>query len=92
MRNALLIGGTGNISLPITRKLIALGWDVTLLNRGNRNDLVPGASCITCDIHDEQAVEQALAGRRFDVVAESIADHPEEIARDIRLYTGKTRQ
>lgn len=92
MRTALLIGGTGNISLPITQKLIALGWEVTLLNRGNKNDLVPGAECITCDIHDVEAVEQALAGRRFDVVAQFIAYHPEEVARDIRLFTGKTRQ
>ena len=92
MRTALLIGGTGNISLPIARKLVAQGWEVSLLNRGNRNDLVPGARFITCDIHDAKAVEAALAGRQFDVVAQFIAYHPEEVARDIRLFTGKTRQ
>ncbi len=89
---ALLIGGTGTISLPITLKLIQQGWDVTLLNRGNRNNLVPGANYITCDARDEQAVAKEIAGLRFDVVAQFIAFTPEDIERDIRLYTGKTRQ
>ena len=89
---ALLIGGTGTISLPITRKLLKEGWQVTLLNRGSRNDLVPGAECIPCNARDEQAVEAKLAKRHFDVVAQFIAFHPEEIARDIRLYTGRTGQ
>lgn len=92
MRSALFIGGTGNISLPITNKLIDLGWDVTLLNRGSRNELAPGARFITCDIQDEQAVAGKLSGLRFDVVAQFIAYRPEDILRDIRLFAGKTRQ
>ena len=89
---ALLIGGTGTISLPITRKLIAQGWQVTLLNRGNKNDLVPGAEIICCDMNDAAAAEAALRGRSFDVVAQFIAYHPDQVARDIQLFTGKTRQ
>lgn len=89
---ALLIGGTGNISLPITVKLLAQGWQVTLLNRGSRNGLVPGAGHLQCDVHDEQAMKEALAGRQFDVVAQFIAYHPEEAARDIRLFSGHTGQ
>ena len=89
---ALLIGGTGTISLPITRKLIAQGWQVTLLNRGNKNDLVPGAEIICCDMNDAAAAKAALRGRSFDVVAQFIAYHPDQVARDIRLFTGKTRQ
>ncbi len=92
MMKALLIGGTGTISLPITKKLLELGWQVSLLNRGSKNDLVPGAEHIPCDINDEQAAEAALAGRSFDVVAQFVAYHPAQVARDIRLFTGKTRQ
>ncbi len=33
---ALFIGGTGVISTSISRLLVAQGWDLTLLNRGNR--------------------------------------------------------
>lgn len=89
---ALLIGGTGTISLPISRKLVALGWDVTLMNRGSRNDLVPGAKTLICDINDAKAAEEALEGRFFDVVAQFVAYTPDQVLRDISLFTGKTRQ
>ncbi|HSK69578.1 MAG TPA: SDR family oxidoreductase [Candidatus Limnocylindria bacterium] len=89
---ALMIGGTGNISLYVTRKLIRQGWDVTLLNRGSKNDLVPEAEVITCDARDEQAMKAALAGRSFDVVAQFIAYHPDDAARDVRLFTGRAGQ
>lgn len=89
---ALLIGGTGTISLPISRKLVELGWDVTLLNRGSKNDLVPGAHTITCDINDVKAAEEALEGKSYDVVAQFVAYKPEQVLRDISLFTGKTRQ
>ena len=92
MRTALLIGGTGNISLAVTRLLLKKGWQVTLLNRGNKNHLVPEAECITCDVWNEQATRDALGDRRFDVVAQFIAYQPEEIARDVRLYAGRCLQ
>lgn len=83
---ALLIGGTGNISLYITRRLIELGWDVTLINRGNRRELAPRAHQIICDIEDEDRAAELLSGHRFDVVAQFIAYTPDQIARDIRLF------
>ncbi|MDR0602052.1 MAG: NAD-dependent epimerase/dehydratase family protein [Treponema sp.] len=33
----LFIGGTGTISAAISRRVLRLGWDLYLLNRGNRN-------------------------------------------------------
>ncbi len=89
---ALLIGGTGNISLSVTRKLLAEGWQVTLMNRGSRNDLAPGAETLVCDVRDEAAMREALRGRTFDAVAQFIAYQPAEVARDIRLFAGRTRQ
>jgi nucleoside-diphosphate-sugar epimerase len=38
----LLIGGTGQISSAVTRKLLKDGWEVWLLNRGNRSAEVDG--------------------------------------------------
>ena len=40
---ALFIGGTGVISTSLSRLLVSQGWDLTLLNRGNRANEVPGA-------------------------------------------------
>ncbi len=89
---ALLIGGTGNISLPISRRLLALGWELTLLNRGTNNHLLPGARHIQADIADELDVANKLQGLHFDVVAQFIAYLPGEVERDIRLFQGKCDQ
>ena len=53
---ALFIGGTGTISTAITKRLVEeLGWEVWILNRGNRNDVLPeGVHTIKCDISNEE--------------------------------------
>ncbi len=89
---ALFIGGTGNISLSISKKLLDLGWELTVLNRGSRNELLPGARYIKADMADEAAVAGKLNGLSFDVVAQFIAFKPEQAARDVRLFKGKCRQ
>lgn len=89
---ALFIGGTGVISTAVSQRALAEGWDLTLLNRGHRAQDVPGARQITLDIGDEAAAARVLAGEQFDVVADFIAFTPEQAARDIRLFAGKTAQ
>ena len=42
MKKALFIGGTGTISTAITRKVAKDGeWELWLLNRGSRSDILP---------------------------------------------------
>ena len=91
---ALFIGGTGKISAAIVRRLVnELGWEVWLLNRGNRPEAVPaGAVQITVDINDEAAVRAKLAGQFFDCVCEFIGFVPAQIERDYRLFRDMTRQ
>lgn len=90
---ALFIGGTGTISTAISRKLLAEGHELWLINRGSRNAVLPeGAHIITADINDEAYVASQLEGMCFDVVADFIAFGPEQLERDYRLFKGKTRQ
>jgi nucleoside-diphosphate-sugar epimerase len=91
---ALFIGGTGQISAAIVRKLAnELGWDVWLLNRGLRQSDVPDdVHRIIADIHNEEDVEKALEGMTFDVVCEFIGFRVEDVERDYRLFKGKTKQ
>ncbi|MBQ3765811.1 MAG: SDR family oxidoreductase [Bacteroidales bacterium] len=93
-RKALFIGGTGTISTAITAQLAAEGeWDLTLLNRGNRNDEVPGnVHVLKADINDEAAVARLLAGRRWDCVCDFIGFVPSHVERDWRLFKGCTQQ
>ena len=89
---ALLIGGTGTISLPISKRLLDLGWELSILNRGSARELLPKAEAITADMSDEAEVARKLEGRYFDVVAQFIAFTPEQVQRDIRLFNGKCGQ
>ncbi len=89
---ALFIGGTGVISTAISRLLVAQGWDLTLLNRGNRQSDVPGARQLTLDVSDEAAVAAAIANEHYDTVCDFICFVPAQAERDIRLFKGKTDQ
>lgn len=89
----LLIGGTGTISMAITRLLAEQGHDVILLNRGSRNDNIPeNVRTIQCDISDEKAAAEKLKDMSFDCVGQFIGFVPAQVERDIRLFSGKTKQ
>ncbi len=90
----LFIGGTGTISSAITRLVAQTeGWELYLLNRGNRNnDLPSNVKTIIADINDETAVAETIKGMRFDVVCDFIGFVPEQVERDIRLFKGNTEQ
>ncbi len=89
---ALFIGGTGNISLDISKMLLERGWELTLLNRGVSASL-KGAELIRCDVNsDECELKRALEGRQFDVAVDFIAFSPSQVERDIRLLEGKVKQ
>lgn len=93
MLKVLFIGGTGLISTACVELALKRGFDVTLLNRGQRTaDTPEGAKTIHADIKDEPAVTVALGGREWDVVINFIAFTPADIERDLRQFTGKTRQ
>ncbi len=90
---ALFIGGTGTISTAVSALLVERGWDLYLLNRGNNNDRIPkGVKVIKADINDEEYVSAQLKNMNFDVVVDFIAFVPSQVERDIRLFTGITKQ
>lgn len=89
----LLIGGTGTISSAITRQLAEGGHKLWLLNRGNRKNEVPAnVRQVICDINDEAEVMRQTGAEVFDAVCEFIGFLPSQVERDIRLFTGRTRQ
>ncbi|MHB8128177.1 MAG: SDR family oxidoreductase [Mobilitalea sp.] len=90
---ALFIGGTGTISTAITALAPKCGFELYLLNRGNKSGLVPeGVTVIEADIYNEADVREKLKDMTFDVVAEFIAFDTEALKRDVRLFQGKTKQ
>lgn len=92
-RTALLIGGTGTISMAITKLLATMDWDVELLNRGNRTaDIPEGVKVLQADINDEEKVLELIGDKVYDCVCEFIGFTTDQIERDIRLFEGRTRQ
>jgi nucleoside-diphosphate-sugar epimerase len=90
---ALFIGGTGLISSAVSRLAVERGVELTLLNRGQRGEFFPkGAKQLIADHRDPRAVQDALRGLSFDVVADWIAYTPEQAAADISLFSGRTGQ
>ncbi len=90
---ALFVGGTGQISMAITRKLVNDGWDLYVLNRGNRTTELPdGVKTIIADINDEEAVLKAIDGMHFDCIGEFIGFTVDQVERDYRLFKGRTDQ
>lgn len=90
---ALFIGGTGTISMAISKAFIEQGNELYLLNRGSRNSVLPaGAKSLVCDINEEAKAAELIRDLEFDVVADFIAFMPEQLERDYRLFRGKTKQ
>ncbi len=89
----LMIGGTGTISMAITRRIAEKDWDIYLLNRGNRSSELPeGVKVIEADINNEEETAAKLKDMSFDVVCEFIGFVPSQVERDYRLFAGKTKQ
>lgn len=89
----LFIGGTGLISSAASSLAVKQGFDLYLLNRGNRDRFVPeGATVLRGDINNKEEMQALLEDKHFDAVVNWIVFKPEEIERDIQLFEGKTNQ
>lgn len=90
---ALFIGGTGIISTAISRQLLDSEWELYLVNRGNRNDVLqPNVKVITADVNNEDDLSQKLGDLTFDVVCDFIAFVPAQLERDYHLFKDRTKQ
>ena len=87
----LFIGGTGNISEPLSKLAVKKGIDLYHLNRGNRA-VVEGVNNLIADIRDITETKKVLSLHKWDVVVDWIAFTPEDILRDTELFEGKTGQ
>lgn len=94
MKRILIIGGTGTISLPITKKLAAnQDNQVFVLNRGNRNTVLPKSiTTIRGDITDSEAMHSLLAHQHYDCVINFIIWNAQDAEQNIALFREKTDQ
>ncbi|NPV46072.1 MAG: NAD-dependent epimerase/dehydratase family protein [Armatimonadetes bacterium] len=63
----LVIGGTNHIGPYLVQRLVGRGDQVTVVNRGHRNEqLPPQAECLQADIYQEGQLAAAVGDRIFD--------------------------
>jgi nucleoside-diphosphate-sugar epimerase len=93
-RSVLFVGGTGIISTAAARRAVTLGWNVTLLNRGQtgKRPVPEGAEVLQADMRDPASVEAALGGRTFDAVADFIAFTPDHVQASVAQFRNRTGQ
>jgi nucleoside-diphosphate-sugar epimerase len=89
----LIIGGTGLISRGIVKHLLARGAAVTVFNRAQREDALPGdVKRLTGDRNQFADFERQFAATRFDVVIDMICFTPEQADSDVRAFRGRCEQ
>lgn len=89
----LFIGGTGQISKAVSHLCVKQGIELSVLNRGNNNHVVPESVMKhTIDIYNIDAMKQFLKDKYYDVVVNWIAFTKEHVERDFNLFNGKTKQ
>lgn len=89
----LVIGGTGNLSLPFVSAAVGSGHDVIALTRGERRpaDPVHGVEWVRGDKGDP-ATLAGLAARGLDAVVTFLAFDADDVRRDLAAFAGRTSQ
>jgi nucleoside-diphosphate-sugar epimerase len=89
----LFIGGTGLISTAVSKLVLKSDDELFILNRGNNNSVLPlGATYLIGDINNEESIKELIKDYYFDTVVQWIAFTKEQVERDYRIFSGKTKQ
>jgi nucleoside-diphosphate-sugar epimerase len=92
--SVLFIGGTGTISWWCVQAAQRAGWSVSVIGRGlsQLRPLPEGAEWIKADVTDSGSLAEALAGRRFDVVADFLSFDVARLRRNVELLSERIGQ
>ena len=89
----LILGGTGLISAGIVKHLLIRGADVTVMNRGKRENTLPiAAKCIVGDRNKLEEYQRFFTTDPFDVVIDMIGFNPDQAEAAVRAFGGNCKQ
>lgn len=86
----LIIGGTRNLGHLLTLRLVAAGHRVTVFNRGQTPDELPGeVARLRGDRSVPAQLKQALAGRTFDAVVDMTLYNGPDVQAVVEILAGR---
>ena len=89
----LIVGGTGVISTAITNRAVDVGFDVSILNRGQRTQFVNNkVHLLKSDIHNTKMVEDLLMGQMYDCIIDCLCYTLEDLKHSLSLFAKKCKQ
>lgn len=83
-----IVGGSGNISQSIVRRLLEQGHEVACFNRGQTHRQVEGARVIQGDRWNREDFEHKMQAENFDAAIDMLCFGPEDAASSIRAFRG----
>lgn len=81
-----IVGGTGNISTSIVRRLLTIGHEVVCVNRGRAGTPPDGVRVIIQDRADRAVFEERMRTERFDAAIDMISFTREDAASTLRAF------
>jgi nucleoside-diphosphate-sugar epimerase len=89
-KQALVIGGAGFLGSGIVQELLAAGWAITSLGRGNKPNREPGVRFIKADRSEAGTLGRALGEERFDLVVDCAAYQRPDAEDAVATFAGRT--
>lgn len=87
---ALVMGGTQFNGLALVKELVKTGHDVTILNRGQSDAVVPRrVNRLYCDRTDHEKLRETLGRVDFDCVFDISAYRPEDVQLMAEIFRGR---
>ncbi len=88
MMKICIVGGTGNISLPIVKLLLEQGHDVTCFNRNQRSKQSGDVKVIIGDRNNREDFESKMRAEKFDAAIDMICFDKADALSDIQAFAG----
>lgn len=91
--NILIIGGTGVLSSAVAKEALKKGFNVTMINRGKRKNLISSeVELIKADKADKSTIRFLLRNRTFDAVMDYLCYSAKDIKDSFTFYSSYTKQ
>lgn len=89
----LIVGGTGVLSSVVCKEAMERKMNVTLVNRGNRMNMIPqGAFLIKSNKDDYENIKGCIGEKKYDAVIDFLCFNEEDIIKSFGFYKDYTKQ